>query len=108
MKDVWELRRVKKYVERNSVPHIEFDKDYIYLYLKNIEAISKKVFLEVRFLVDKDRKTPLVNFKFGRLGKEAKVKMNELMGILKENFSLEEYYEDRFEVKYHFKLKNPL
>ncbi len=106
IKDLRDLRSIKNYVEKNSISNIEFEKDYIFLYLKNIEVILlKKDYHQIRFLLDKTEITPLIYFDFHYPRREAGSKMKEVMETLNENFVLEIFFENKYIIKYHFSLK---
>jgi len=106
IKDLRDLRFVKNYVEKNSISNIEFEKDYVFLYLKNIEAILfRKDYYQIRFLLDKTKINRLIYFDFNYYPRsEAVLKMNEVKETLNKNFILEKYFENEFEIKYNFSL----
>jgi len=106
IKDIRSQRSMKKFVEKNSIPNIEFDKDYLFLNLKKIEAILfDKNCHQIGFLSDKTEITHLIYFDFHYPKREAGSKMKEVMETLNENFVLEKYFENKYIIKYHFSLK---
>jgi len=90
IKDIRGQRSMKKCVEENSISSIEFDKDYLFLNLNNIEVILfRKNYHQIGFLLDKTEIIPLIYFDFHFPRHERDLKMKEVMGILNKNFILE-------------------
>ena len=106
IKDIRGQRSMKKCVEENSISGIEFDRDYLFLSLKKVEAILfRKTCHQIGFLLDKIEDIPLVYFDFHYPRCERDLKMKEVMEVLNVNFVLENFLENKYEIKYHFNLK---
>ena len=96
IKDIRCQRSMKKFVEKNSIPNIEFDKDYLFLNLKNIEAILFEITShQIGFLSDKTEISHLIYFDFHYPRSERDLKMKEFMETLNENFVLEKFFENK-------------
>jgi hypothetical protein len=106
IKDVRRQSFKKKYVEENSISGIEFNKDYLFLNLKNVEAILfRKSYHQIEFSLNKTENMSLIYFDFHYPKREAGSKMKEVMETLNKNFVLEKYFENKYLIKYHFSLK---
>lgn len=106
IKDVRRQSFKKKYVEENSISGIEFNKDYLFLNLKNVEAILfRKSYHQIEFSLNKTENMSLIYFDFHYPKREADSKMKEVMETLNKNFVLEKYFENKYLIKYHFSLK---
>lgn len=109
IKDIRDQRSMKKCVKKYSIPNIEFDKDYLFLSLKKIEAILfRKNYHQIGFLLDKTEIIPLIYFDFLFPRHERDLKMKEVMEILNKNFILEKYFENKYLIKYNFSLKESI
>ena len=97
---------MKKFVEKNSIPNIEFDKDQLFLNKKNIEAILFEITThQIGFVSDKTEISHLIYNDFHYPRSERDLKMKEFMETLNENFVLEKFFENKYIIKYHFSLK---
>ncbi len=109
IKDIRSQRSMKKFVEENSIPNIEFDKDYLFLNLKNVKAILfRKTYHQIGFSLNKTENMSLICFDFHYPKREADSKMKEVMEILNKNFVLEKYFENKYLIKYNFSLKSSI
>lgn len=107
IKDLRDLRSMKKFVEKNSISSIEFNKDYLFLNLKNVEAILfRKAYHQIGFSLNKTENMSLICFDFHYPRREAGSKMKEVMEILNKNFVLEKYFKNKYLIKYNFSLKS--
>ncbi len=106
IKDIQGQRFRKKCVKKYSIPNIEFDKDYLFLNLKSVEAILfDKTCHQIGFSLDKTENMSLIYFDFHYPRSERDLEMKEVMETLNENFVLEKYFENKYLIKYHFSLK---
>ncbi|MFO8018646.1 MAG: hypothetical protein R6U96_08425 [Promethearchaeia archaeon] len=101
VKDVTKLKDAKIYAENNSISSIKFQKDYIFLYLKDIkEILVVEQLRQINFLLEKSTKASYIQFKFDKEEK-GRSEMNEVVSVLKKNFILKKkVWEKGIEMRY--------
>jgi len=107
LKDVRNVKAIKRYDKKRPILKVDFNKDYISINLESIEIIQLLIRShEIRFLYNSWNTPNLIHFNLSRPKEKAQQNISEVMETLRKHFILEIISGlNKFEAKYSFKLK---